>query len=208
MTRSVLVHLPVSDAFNDGLTVDRNLLMTWPVRLRVGDTGIIQLRIEGNNNPSGVAENESSQHSGTTVEGSRGNQTRSSNVLAEGRLELSGILSEPSGEVFEPLGVGERAVFFWQARPDHAGNFDGFIWLHLNSIIPGSSQGEVPAVQDRSLLSAQRIEMEVYDLFGMDGPTARLVGVAGIALGSIIILDTWFLKILNKLPKENNISHA
>jgi hypothetical protein len=208
MTRSVLVHLPASDASDDGPTVDRNLLLTWPVRLRVGDTGIIRLSIEGNSKLSGGAENEPSLRSETTVEGSGGDQTQTVNVLAEGRLELSGMLAVPSGEVFEPLGSGERAKFFWQARPERAGKFDGFIWLHLNSIIPGSSQEEGPKVQNRSLLSAQRIEMEVDDLFGLDGSTARLLGVAGMALGGIILFDTWFLKILNKLPKENNISHA
>ena len=207
-TRSVRVHLPVPDASNNGSVVDRDLLLTWPVRLRVGDTGLIRLSLEGNNKSREVAENQPNLLSGTTMTGSHSNQTRTGNVLAEGRLELSGMLSIPSGEVFEPLGAGERAVFFWKARPDHAGKFDGFIWLHLNSIIPGGSQEGVPAVQNRSLLSAQRIEMEVDDLFGLDGSTARLLGVVGIAIGSIMLLDSWFLKILNKLPKENNISHA
>jgi hypothetical protein len=184
----VRVHLPKHSALRSaapGAEADHNLVLTWPDRLRVGDRGLIQLSIEEN-----------------------ANLTETGNMLVEGRLELSGMVTVPAGEIYEPIGQDGRAVFFWNARPDRAGIFDGFVWLHLNAIFPGEAQGERTGTESRSLLSAQRIQMTADDFFGMDGTTARLVGAVGIVIAFLLLLDTLFLKFLSRIVEEKNTSHA
>ena len=155
-----------------------------------------------------VQGNESNPPQNHQVPGEINNRSEAGNILAEGRLEISGMIVVPAGEVYETIGEDGKAVFFWRARPDRAGVFDGFVWIHLNSITPGDAEGAEPDVQSRVLLSAQRIQMVADDLFGLDGATARLSGSVGIVIACLLLFDTIFLKALNRIGEENKTSHA
>lgn len=211
MTRMVRVHLPEYSAQQSvapSAEASHNLVLTWPARLRVGDRGLIQLSIEEASQLEVTTGSETSLQTTNHGDGENRTSAETGNMLAEGRLELSGMLTVPSGEIYEPMGQDGRAVFFWNARPDRAGIFDGFVWLHLNAIIPGEAHGGGTGTGNRSLLSAQRIQMTADDLFGMDGATARLLGAVGIAIAFLLLLDTLFLKVLGRIVEEKNTSHA
>lgn len=209
--RSVRVHLPnISSprSSDHGLSEDRQLILTWPVRLRVGDRGLIQLSIEEIGASAAVEGSGSGLQSRNQANSESDDTTEINNILAEGRLELSGMNVVPSGEIYETMGEDGRAVFFWKARADRAGIFDGLIWLHLNSVIPGDALAGAPSIQSRSLLSAQRIQMVADDLLGLNGTTARLLGSIGIVVACLLLFDTLFLKVLNMIDKENHATHA
>lgn len=210
-TRAVRVHLPDSSIIPDrsgGADIDRNLILTWPTRLRVGDRGLIQLSIEEAGASRVAHGEESGLQSNLQVLDENSIRSKASNILAEGRLEISGMIAVPAGEVYETIGEDGRAVFFWRARPGRAGIFDGFVWLHLNSVVPGESQGAESNMQSRVLLSAQRIQMVADDLFGLDGATARLLGTGGVVIACLLLFDTIFFKVLNRIGEENDKSHA
>jgi hypothetical protein len=102
------------------------------------------------------------------------------NVTAEARLDLAGMEVSPPESIFEPLKRGQSATFHWSIRPQDTGKYRGTVWLHLN--FENRSTGE----KDRVALSAQMIEIEAVDFFGMSFSVARTSGVVGSIVGGVI----------------------
>jgi hypothetical protein len=101
-------------------------------------------------------------------------------VTAEARLDLAGMSVQPSGATYEPLMRGQSATFYWSIRPQQAGIYRGTAWLHLN--FKDRSTGE----ESRIAVSAQTVEIEAVDFFGLSVNLARTSGVVGTVVGGVV----------------------
>jgi hypothetical protein len=166
------------------LTESRRLNLEWPPRLREGDSGVVKLVLEvddqGNLTPT--AEVEGNVVRSQTVEIQNLYDTH--NVVAEARLDMAGVIVLPEGDVSEPLRPGQSATFFWNIRTPHVGHYKGTVWLHLR-FIPIDGDGP----ESRTMVSAQVIDVETVNFLGLGGTPARLLGGAGALLGSVLGLD-------------------
>ena len=102
------------------------------------------------------------------------------NVTAEAKLDLAGMEVQPSEAVFEPLTRGQSATFYWSIRPQEVGTYRGTVWLHLN--FRDKSTGE----ESRIAVSAQIVEIEAVDFFGLSVNLARTSGVIGSVIGGVV----------------------
>lgn len=145
----------------------RSLSIEWPARVRTGETAALRLVFaptEQAGQPAPVAEGEYV-------------------VLLEARLELPGVPHTPPGQISQALLPDRALTFVWDLHPQLAGHARGTLWLHLRFI--SSAAG----AELRQVLTAQRLELTVMDLFGLTGPWARALGSAGLVLGAAMGLD-------------------
>jgi hypothetical protein len=124
------------------------------------------------------------------------------NVTAEAQLDLAGMQVQPADAIFEPLKRGQSATFYWSIRPQEVGTYRGTVWLHLNFV--DKSTGE----KSRIAVSAQIIEIEAVDFFGLSVNVARTSGVLGSIVGGVVgfpflkdILK-FLVSLFNKKKKE------
>jgi hypothetical protein len=192
--------IPVSPAILE----TRRLTLEFPSKMRAGVEGdIIRLTLEvddlGNITPT--AQIEGNVVTGETIEIPDLYDTH--NVTAEARLDLAGMQIQPAEAIFEPLKRGQSATFYWSIRPQETGIYRGTVWLHLN--FTEKSTGE----KSRIALSAQIIEIEAVDFFGLSVNLARTSGVVGSVVGGIIGLPFLedILKFLFK-RRTGNRKHA
>jgi len=102
------------------------------------------------------------------------------NVTAEAQLDMVGMQVKPAGAIYEPLKRGQSATFYWSIRAQEPGTYQGTVWLHLN--FADKSTGE----QSRIAVSAQIIEIEAVDFFGLPVNLVRVLGALGVIIGCII----------------------
>ncbi|MBK9208514.1 MAG: hypothetical protein IPL71_09505 [Anaerolineales bacterium] len=159
----------------------RRLTLEFPSKMRAGVEGdIIRLKLEvddlGNITPT-------AQFEGNTVVGETiqiPDLYETHNVTAEANLDMAGMLIQPADAIYEPLKRGQSATFFWSIRPQEPGIYRGTVWLHLN--FEEKSTGE----QTRIAVSAQIVEVEAVDFFGLSVNLARTSGVIGAVVGGVI----------------------
>jgi hypothetical protein len=178
----------------------RRLTLEFPSKMRAGVEGdIVRLTLEvddlGNITPT--AQIEGNVVVGQTIEVPDLYETH--NVTAEARLDLAGMSVQPSDAIYEPLKRGQSATFYWSIRPQEPGTYRGTVWLHLN--FADKSTGE----QSRIAVSAQIVEIEAVDFFGLSVNVARTSGVIGSVVGGVVgfpfIED--IIKFLFKRRKKN-----
>ena len=87
---------------------------------------------------------------------------------------------QPSEAIMEPLKRGQSATFYWSIRPQDPGKYRGTVWLHLN--FTDKSTGE----ESRIAVSAQIVEIEAVDFFGLSVNVARTTGVVGSIFGGVV----------------------
>jgi hypothetical protein len=179
----------------------RRLNLEWPSHIRVGDSRFIYVTLEideqGNITPTVAAEGD--QVRGETVFIPDLYETH--DVMVTGRLDMAGMEISPKDEVSESLRPGQAAHFIWSVRPREVGIYQGVISLHLRFIPhPGNESGRS---EQRSLLSNQPITIEAVNFLGLGGTPARLVGILGTFLGSVLGLDnliSWTWQRVRKKP--------
>lgn len=175
--------LPTEMPPQPAIMEERRLLLEWPSTIRAGDSDILRLVLEmdeeGRMTPTVVREGHEIRGEPVLIP----NLYDTHNVMVEARLDMAGMDISPTGEVGEPLLPGESVTFFWSVRPKDVGYYTGTLWVYLRYIPLDGSQGV------RSPLSAQRVEINVVDLFGLGGFAARVVGIVGTIFGSMIGLD-------------------
>ena len=159
----------------------RRLTLEFPPKMRAGVEGdVVRLTLEvddlGNITPT--AQIEGNVVVGETIQIPDLYETH--NVTAEARLDLAGMQVQPSEAIYEPLKKGQSATFYWSIRPQETGLYRGTVWLHLNFV--DKSTGE----EDRIAVSAQIIEIEAVDFFGLSVNLARTSGVVGSVIGGVI----------------------
>jgi hypothetical protein len=159
----------------------RRLTLEFPSKMRAGVEGdVVRLTLEVDNlgNITPTAEIAGNKVVGKTIEIPDLYETH--NVTAEAQLDLAGMLVQPAEATFEPLKRGQSATFYWSIRPQEAGSYRGTVWLHLN--FADKSTGE----KSRIAVSAQIIEIEAVDFFGLSVNVARTSGVIGSIVGGVV----------------------
>jgi len=158
----------------------RRLTLEYPPKIRIGDSDTIRLTLEvdtlGNVTPT--AEVQGNLVTGTTVQ--IPNLFDTHNVIAEARLDLAGPEVRPNDVVSEPLTAGQSVTFFWSVRPTEAGTYRGTVWFYLRFVDKVSGQ------ESRKTVSAQPVQIEATNFFGLSGTAARTVGGVGSVLGAIL----------------------
>lgn len=178
----------------------RRLTLEFPPRIRAGDSDRVRLTLEvdelGNLTPT--AEVGGNVVTGEVIE--IPNLYESHHVVAEARFDLAGVEVRPAELISEPLAQGNSATFYWSIRPPEVGVYRGTIWLYLRFV--DKSNGE----ESRKTVSAQIVEIEAVNFLGLSGWFARMTGVVGSVVGTIIGLP--FLEdIIKFLFKGRNRRH-
>ncbi|MFN8381655.1 MAG: hypothetical protein U0V02_06935 [Anaerolineales bacterium] len=159
----------------------RRLILEYPPKIKAGsESDVIRLTLEvdeqGNITPT-------AQIQGNTVTGEViqiPNLYETHTVTAEARIDMAGIDVQPSGAIFEPMAPGQSVKFFWSIRPQDTGLYRGTVWLHL--VFVDRLSGE----ESRMAVSAQIIEIEAVDFFGLSVNVAKTSGVVGSVIGGIV----------------------
>ena len=159
----------------------RRLTLEFPSRMRAGvESDVVRLTLEvddlGNITPT--AEIGGNVLTGQVIEVPDLYETH--NVTAEARLDMVGMGISPSGSILEPLSRGQSATFYWSIRPAETGIYRGTVWLHLNFVDKSTAQAS------RIAVSAQLIEIEAVDFFGLSVNLARTSGVIGSVVGGVL----------------------
>ena len=158
----------------------RRLTLEFPPRMRVGDSDIVRLTLEvdtlGNITPT--AQFEGNVVTGQVIE--IPNVYDSHHVIAEARFDVAGMLVAPSDLFSQTLSPGQSVTFLWSIRPSDPGIYRGTIWLYLQFVDKLSGE------ESRKTVSAQIVEIEVVNLFGLSANIARSVGVVGSIVGTVI----------------------
>jgi len=158
----------------------RRLTLEWPPVIRAGDADTVRLTLEMDENGSLTPTAEIAGHvtSGQTI--TIPNLYDTHNVVAEARLDLAGMQVVPSETASQPLRPSQSVTFYWSVRPADVGKFRGVVWFYLRFVpLDGSPESE-------RAISAQTIEIEAVSFMGLEAGPARLLGVAGAFLGSVL----------------------
>ena len=116
-------------------------------------------------------------------------------VTAEARFDLAGMQVQPSGSIYEPMKPGQSVTFYWSIRPRETGTYRGTVWLYL--VFEERVSGE----KSRMAVSAQIVEIEALDFFGLPVNFVRRLGLAGSIHGLVLgfpLLDD----VLKFLPNK------
>lgn len=172
---------PTQIAAQPAIPEYRRLTLEFPPKMRAGVEGdIIRLTLEvddlGNITPT--AQIGGNIVVGETVEIPDLYETH--NVIAEARFDMAGMEVKPPEAILEPLTRGRSSTFYWSIRPQETGVYRGTVWLHLNFV--DKSTGE----ESRIAVSAQIVEIEAVDFFGLSVNLARTSGVIGSIVGGVV----------------------
>ena len=172
---------PTQIAAAPAILETRRLTLEFPPKMRAGVEGdIVRLTLEvdelGNITPT--AQIDGNVVVGETVEIPDLYETH--NVTAEARFDIAGMEVQPPEAIMEPLKRGQSATFYWSIRPQDPGKYRGPVWLHLN--FTDKSTGE----ESRIAVSAQIVEIEAVDFFGLSVNVARTTGVVGSIVGGVV----------------------
>jgi hypothetical protein len=162
---------------------ERLLVLEWPSRIRTGDSDLIilTLEIDEDGNMTPTAQFDDHQVRGSAVE--IPNLYDTHNIIAQARLDLAGVDYTPRGEMVEPMRPGVPVVFSWSISPQNVGTYRGTVWVHLQFI---PLDGSEPS---RRVLSAQVLELDAVNLLGLGGTPARLIGAVGAMVGAFLSVD-------------------
>lgn len=156
------------------------LTLEFPPRIRAGDSDVVRLTLEvdksGNITPTAVV-------GGDVVTGEVieiPNLYETHHVIAEARLDVAGLQISPPDLTSQTLLPGQTIQFFWSIRPDQVGVYRGTAWLFLRFV------DKVSGEESRSAVSAQSVEVEAVNLFGLSGKLVRSVGAVGSVVGTVI----------------------
>jgi len=179
----------------------RRLVLEWPGVIRIGDSDLVRLVLEIDKDglPTSTAVFLGNELSSERFEIPNVYETH--NILAEARLEMAGVKVAPADLVSQPMQPGDRVEFIWSVKPEGVGTLRGTMWLYLRFIPKDGGQ------ESKSTLAAKTIEVRAANLLGLSGTSARLLGIAGMVVGSFLGLDNllpWGWKLLRRLFARSN----
>jgi len=158
----------------------RRLTLDFPPKIRAGDSAVVRLTLEvddlGNVTPTAQIE-------GNVVQGDVieiPNLYETHHVVAEARFDIAGLQVSPPDLISQPLEQGQSVTFYWSVRPTETGVYQGTVWLYLRFV--DKSSGE----ESRKPVSAQVVEIEAVDFFGLSVNFARGTGVIGSIVGAVV----------------------
>lgn len=158
----------------------RFLALEFPPKIRAGDSDVVRLTLEvddsGNITPTAVI-------AGNTVTGDVieiPNLYETHHVIVEARFDMAGMQISPPDLSSQTLSPGQSARFFWSIRPEEVGVYRGTIWLFLRFV------DKVSGEESRKAVSAQLVEIEAVNLFGIPTNVVRTVGGVGSVVGAVV----------------------
>jgi len=158
----------------------RFLALEFPPKIRAGDSDIVRLTLEmddsGNITPTAVV-------GGNVVTGDVieiPNLYETHHVIAEARFDIAGMQVSPPDLSSQTLLPGQSIMFFWSIRPNEVGNYRGTVWLFLRFV------DKVSGEESRRAVSAQMVEIEAVNLFGVSAKVVRVVGGVGSVIGAVV----------------------
>jgi hypothetical protein len=158
----------------------RRLTLEYPPRIRAGDSDVVRLTSEvdqsGNLTPTAVVEG--NVITGETIE--IPNLYETHNVVVEARFDVAGMQVSPPDLSSQTLYPGQTVRFFWSIRPEQPGTYRGTIWLSLRF------EDRISGEKSQRAVSAQTVEIEAVNLFGIPANVVRVAGGAGSVIGSIL----------------------
>ena len=158
----------------------RTLTLEWPPVMRAGDADVVRLTLEVDerDNITPTAEYEGHVTTGQTVY--IPNVYATHNVVAEARLDLAGVQAVPAEMASQALRPGQRVTFYWSIRPAEVGRYRGAVWFYLRfEPLDGGPESE-------RAIAALPIEIEVVSLLGLKAGPARILGVVGALISSVL----------------------
>jgi len=172
------------------------LVVQWPLKIRLGDTGIVRVRLDMSPEKMITPTASNSGRANTRAAIQIPDLYITHNVFAEARLDISSLEIAPAPEMIESLRPGKSVKFAWSVRPSRTGKSSGIIWFHLHFIpIAGGDESRLP-------LTAQFVEIETVSILGLGGPEARLWGFIGILAGATFGMNNRFEWICNWIGKR------
>jgi hypothetical protein len=160
-------------------SVGQLVLQMQPV-IRKGESSKIQLTLENDQKGISPSDIRLISHAGHSFEAYR--------ILAEARLEVSGVEVSPSDSLTQSWIPGQPAVFSWNLDSSETGLYQGTVWFTFR-FLPIAGGSEI-----QKTISAQRIEVKSIDLLGWGSPWARFLGGIGIVLCGLSGLAMVFIK--------------
>jgi len=158
----------------------RRLTLEFPPQIRAGDSDIVRLTLEvddlGNITPT--AQVEGNVIKGDVIEIPNLYETHF--VVAEAKFDIAGLQVSPPDSISQVLEQGQTVNFFWSVRPQETGVYRGTIWLYLD--YQNKSTGE----KTQKTVSAQQVEIEAVDFFGLSANFTRGTGVIGSIVGAVV----------------------
>lgn len=159
----------------------RRLTLEYPPKMKAGaESDVIRLTLEVDEQGNIVS---TAQVEGNVVTGETikiPNLYETHYVTAEARIDMAGMEIQPPEAIYEPMNPGQPVKFFWSIRPQETGLYRGTVWLHL--VFVDRISGE----ESRMAVSAQVVEIEAVDFFGLSVNVARTSGVIGSLVGGIV----------------------
>ncbi len=183
----------------------RLLTLDYPPRIRAGDSDVISLTLEmdENGNLKPTVSQAGNISNGQTVY--IPNVFDTYNILAEARLEMAGLDVRPNEIVSEPLTARQKVTFYWSVLPNDVGVYKGVVWFYLH-FIPKTS-----GVESRKTLSSQVVEIEATSFAGLRANPTRWLGLAGTVVSSVLgmpFLESILKYLWKRLRGANPGSHA
>ena len=158
----------------------RFLALEFPPRIRAGDSDIVRLTLNvddmGNITPTAVVD-------GNVVTGEVieiPNLYETHHVVVEASFDIAGIQVSPPDLSSQTLSPGQSVMFFWSIRSVDVGVYRGTVWLFLRFV------DKVSGEESRRAVSAQMVEIEAVNLFGVPARVVRMVGGVGSVVGAVI----------------------
>jgi len=171
---------PISIVPSPAIPESRRLTLEYPPKIRTGDSDVIRLTLEvdslGNVTPTAIIQGNAV--TGATVQ--IPNLYDTHYVTAEARLDLAGVEVRPPEAIEETLLPGQSVTFYWSVRPTESGSYRGTAWMFLRFV------DKVSGVESRNALSAQTVQIEAVNFFGLTGSAARAAGGVGSVIGAIL----------------------
>lgn len=158
----------------------RRLTLEFPPQIRTGDSDVVRLTLEvddlGNITPT--AQVEGNVVTGEVVE--IPNLYETHNVIAEAKFDIAGLQISPTEVISQTLSQGQTVTFFWSVRPQEVETYRGTIWFYLRFV------DKVSGEESQKTVSAQLVEIEAVNLFGLPGNIARTFGGVGSVIGAVV----------------------
>ena len=158
----------------------RLLALEYPPRIRAGDADMVRLTLEvdeaGNITPT--AEQGGNVVTGEVIE--IPNLYETHHIIVEARFDISGMETTPPGLTSQTLAPGQTVRFFWSILPQEVGVYRGTVWLSLRFV------DKVSGAESQRAVSAQIIEIEAVNLFGIPARVVRVVGGVGSVIGAVV----------------------
>ena len=171
---------PINSTAQPAIPERRYLALEYPPRIRAGDSDVVRLTLNmddaGNITPTAVIE-------GNVVTGEVieiPNLYETHHVVVEASFDIAGVQVSPPDLSSQTLSPGQSVMFFWSIRPAEVGTYRGTVWLFLRFV------DKVSGEESRRAVSAQLVEIEAVNLFGVPARVVRTVGGVGSVVGAVV----------------------